>query len=161
MAGIGKCSRPRMKPVRFFEVFKPLVSKTEICEIVICPPFPNIPSAIAETEGTRILVGAQNLYWGKEGAVTGEVSGHMIQALGCTHVIVAHSERRQYFGETEEDVLRKTMAALDFGLTPIVCVGEKLEEREGGATEEGAGRSIRGRHRRLGGEPIREDSHRL
>ena len=135
MAGNWKMYKTPQETHAFFEAFKPLVSKTEICEIVICPPFPNIPMAIAETKGTQIAIGAQNLYWGKEGAVTGEVSGHMIQAMGCTHVIVAHSERRQYFGETEEDVLRKTMAALDYGLTPIVCVGEKLEERESGATE--------------------------
>ena len=80
-------------------------------------------------------MGAQNLYWGKEGAVTGEVSGHMLQAVGCRYVIVGHSERRQYFGETEADVVRKTHAALEYGLTPIVCVGERLEERESDRTE--------------------------
>ncbi len=136
MAGNWKMYKTPEETRAFFEAFKPLVSNTESCEIVICPPFPNIPVAVAEAKGTQISIGAQNLYWGKEGAVTGEVSGYMIQALGCMHVIVAHSERRQYFGETEEDVLRKTMAALDYGLTPIVCVGEKLEERESGATEE-------------------------
>ena len=136
MAGNWKMYKTPDETRAFFDAFKPLVSKTETCEIVVCPPFPNLPAAIAETQGTSISIGAQNLYWGKEGAVTGEVSGHMIQALGCTHVIVAHSERRQYFGETEQDVLRKTMAALDYGLTPIVCVGERLEERESGAMEE-------------------------
>ena len=80
-------------------------------------------------------VGAQNISWAKEGAFTGEISGPMIQAVGATHVIVGHSERRQYFGETDETVLKRTLAALEFGLTPIVCVGERLEEREADMTE--------------------------
>jgi len=135
MAGNWKMYKTPDETRAFFEAFKPLVARATACEIVICPPFPNLPTAVAEARGTQIAIGAQNLYWGKEGAVTGEVSGHMIDAIGCTHVIVAHSERRQYFNETEEDVLRKTIAAIDAGLTPIVCVGEKLEEREAGATE--------------------------
>ena len=135
MAGNWKMYKTPDETHAFFEAFKPLVAGSNHCEIVICPPFPNLPVAVAEARGTNINVGAQNLYWGREGAVTGEVSGHMIQAIGCTHVIVAHSERRQYFNETEEDVLRKTIAAIDNGLTPIVCVGEKLEEREAGDTE--------------------------
>ena len=136
MAGNWKMFKTPDETHAFFESFKPLVAGSDHCEIVICPPFPNLSVAVAATKGTQISVGAQNLYWGKEGAVTGEVSGHMIQAVGCTHVIVAHSERRHYFYETEEDVLRKTMAAIDYGLTPIVCVGEKLEERESGETED-------------------------
>src|SRR5207253_7686338 len=82
-----------------------------------------------------ILVGAQNLHWAKEGAFTGEVSGPMVHATGATHVIIGHSERRQYFGETDETVLKKTVAALDASLAPIVCVGERLEHRESGQTE--------------------------
>jgi triosephosphate isomerase len=119
----------------FFEKFKPLIDSHEHCDVVICPPYPCLPTAVAEANGTKIHIGAQNLYWGKEGAVTGEVSGHMIKAIGCSHVIVAHSERRQYFNETEAEVLKKTVAALEEGLTPIVCVGERLEERESGQTE--------------------------
>ncbi len=135
MAGNWKMYKTPADTRAFFEKFKPLVAECAHCEIVICPPFPNLPAAIEETRGSRIAIGAQNLYWGKEGAVTGEVSGPMIRAVGCTHVIVAHSERRQYFGESETDVLKKTVAALEAGLTPIVCVGERLEERESNRTE--------------------------
>ncbi len=135
MAGNWKMYKTPADTRAFFEKFKPLVAECTHCEIVICPPFPNLPAAVDETRGSRIAIGAQNLYWGREGAVTGEVSGPMIRAVGCTHVIVAHSESRQYFGESEADVLRKTVAALDAGLTPIVCVGERLEERESNRTE--------------------------
>jgi triosephosphate isomerase (TIM) len=119
----------------FFESFKPLVHGKQHCEIVVCPPYPSLPAAVEETHGTKIHIGAQNLYWGKGGPVTGEVCGDMIKSIGCTHVIVGHSERRQYFNEAEAEVLKKTIAALDEGLTPIVCVGERLDERESGQTE--------------------------
>ena len=112
----------------FFESFLPLVEISGHCEIVICPSFLNVETAVTATRGTRIQIGAQNLYWVKEGAFTGEVSGPMIRASGCSHVIVGHSERRQYFGETNVSVLKKTVAALDAGLTPIVCVGEREKE---------------------------------
>ena len=135
MAGNWKMYKTPAETHAFFEKFKPLVAGAQGRDIVICPPFPNVYAAVQEARGTEIQIGAQNLYWGKEGAVTGEISGHMIQAAGCTHVIVGHSERRQFFNEAEEEVLRKTIAALENGLTPIVCVGERLEEREGGMTE--------------------------
>lgn len=135
MAGNWKMYKTPGETRSFFEQFKPLAAGASHCEIVICPPFPNLPAAVQEAQGTNIQIGAQNLYWGREGAVTGEVSGHMIQAVGCSHVIVAHSERRQYFGECEPDVLKKTTAALEWSLTPIVCVGERLEERETEMTE--------------------------
>jgi triosephosphate isomerase len=135
MAGNWKMYKTPAETHAFFEAFKPLVADAVHCDIVICPPFPNLHAAVKEAPGTSIGIGAQNLHWGKEGAVTGEVSGHMLQAVGCTSVIIAHSERRQYFGETEADVVRKTQAALEFGLTPIVCVGERLDEREGNRTE--------------------------
>ena len=135
MAGNWKMYKTPAETHVFFEAFKPLVAACEKTDIAICPPFPNLHAAVKESEGTRIGVGAQNLYWGKEGAVTGEVSGHMLQAVGCRYVIVAHSERRQYFAEGEADVTKKILAALEFDLTPIVCVGERLEERESGNTE--------------------------
>jgi triosephosphate isomerase len=135
MAGNWKMYKNPAETTSFFEEFRPLVEKSEHCEIVICPPFTNIAAAVTAAQGTRIQVGAQNLYWAKEGAFTGEVSAPMIRAAGCTHVIVGHSERRQYFGETDETVLQRTVAALDAGLTPIVCVGERLAERESGETE--------------------------
>jgi triosephosphate isomerase len=99
-------------------------SNSDHCEILICPSFLDVEASVVATSGTRIQIGAQNLYWEKKGAFTGEVSGPMIKRAGCSHVIVGHSERRRYFGETNETVFKKTVAALDAGLTPIVCVGE-------------------------------------
>jgi triosephosphate isomerase (TIM) len=144
MAGNWKMYKTPAETHIFFEAFKPLVADSARCEIVICPPFPNLHAAVKETQGSNIAIGAQNLHWGREGAVTGEVSGHMLQAVGCSSVIIAHSERRQYFGETESDVVRKAQAALEYGLTPIVCVGERLEEREGNRTEEVLGEQFNG-----------------
>jgi triosephosphate isomerase (TIM) len=135
MAGNWKMYKTPAETHAFFEAFKPLVRQSPVCEIVICPPFPDLHAAINEAQGSDVAIGAQNLHWGREGAVTGEVSGHMLQAIGCRYVIIAHSERRQYFGETEPDVVRKTEAALEYQLIPIVCVGERLEERESGRTE--------------------------
>src|SRR5712672_3670380 len=109
----------------FFETFRPLVKESGHCEIVICPSFLELGSAVTATRGTSIQVGAQNLHWAKEGAFTGEVSAARIRASGCSHVIIGHSERREYFGETNESALKKTVAALDAGLIPIVCVGER------------------------------------
>lgn len=112
----------------FFKSFLPLVERAAHCEIVICPSFLDVENAVNATRGTRVRIGAQNLYWENEGAFTGEVSGPMIKASGCSHVIVGHSERRRYFGETNDTVLKKTKAALDAGLTPIVCLGERQEK---------------------------------
>ena len=113
-----------------------MVADAADCDIVICPPFPCLAAAVEAALGSNIGIGAQNLYWGKEGAFTGEVSGNMLQAVGCTYVIVGHSERRQYFGETDQSVQQKTAAAIAAGLKPIVCVGETLAEREAGKTLE-------------------------
>ena len=135
MAGNWKMYKTPAETTAFFEKFRPLVEKTEHCEIVICPPYTDIAAAVAGAQGTRIGIGAQDLYWAKEGAFTGEVSGPMIKACGCSHVLVGHSERRQYFEETDETVLQRTIAALDAGLAPIVCVGEHLADRESGETE--------------------------
>jgi triosephosphate isomerase len=135
MAGNWKMYKTPAETTAFFEKFRPLVASSEHCEVVICPPFTDLAAAVDAAKGTRIRIGAQNIAWAKEGAFTGETSGPMIAAVGATHTIVGHSERRQYFGETDETVLQRTQAALEFGLTPIVCVGERLEEREGGKTE--------------------------
>jgi triosephosphate isomerase len=108
----------------FFEAFRPLIKPPINCEVVICPPFLSLEAAIGATHGTGIQIGAQNLHWAKEGACTGEISGAMIRASGGSHVIVGHSERRKYFCETNESVSKKILAALDAGLTPIVCIGE-------------------------------------
>jgi triosephosphate isomerase len=135
MAGNWKMYKTPAETAAFFLAFRPLIAAAGHCEIVICPPFIDLPAAVASARGTSIRLGAQNLYWAKEGAFTGEVSGPMICAAGASHVIVGHSERRQFFGETDETVLKRTVAALDAGLTPIVCVGELLEHREAGRTE--------------------------
>ena len=135
MAGNWKMYKTPAETTAFFEKFRPLAGQAEHCEVVICPPFTNLAAAVAAAQGTRIHIGAQNIGWAKEGAFTGEISGPMIVAAGATYAIVGHSERRQYFAETDETVLKRTQAALEFGLTPIVCVGERLEERESGNTE--------------------------
>ena len=121
--------------VSFFDEFKPLVAGADHCQILLCTPFPALTAAVDTVRGTDIAVGAQNLHWEKQGAFTGEVSASMIKAAGCSHVLVGHSERRQYFGETNATVLKRTLAALDGDLTPIVCIGETLDERESGGTE--------------------------
>jgi len=120
----------------FFRDFLPLVKDHTRDEIVVCPPYLAVNAAVEAAKGSNVAVGAQNLYWEKEGAFTGEVSAGMILATGCTHVIIGHSERRQYFGETDDSVNLKLKSALEAGLTPIVCVGEVLEEREAGLTDD-------------------------
>jgi len=105
-------------------------------EVVLCPPFTSLQAVAEELAGTPVALGAQNLHWEREGAYTGEVSGEMLAALGCRYVIVGHSERRTHFGESDEAVARKLMAARRCGMVPILCVGETLEEREAGRTEE-------------------------
>jgi triosephosphate isomerase len=135
MAGNWKMYKTPAETTAFFEKFRPLVETSEHCEIVICPPFTSLAAAVDATRQTRIRVGAQNIGWAKEGAFTGEICGPMLIAVGATHAIIGHSERRQYFCETDATVLKRTQAALEAGLTPIVCVGERLEEREAGNTE--------------------------
>ncbi len=136
MAGNWKLFKTPAETATFFDKFNGLVAQVSHCEIVLCPPFVDIAAAVAGTKGTNVEVGAQNLYWAKEGAFTGEVSGPMIAATGAKWVIIGHSERRQFFGETDETVLKRTIAALEAGLKPIVCVGEMLAERENGTTND-------------------------
>jgi triosephosphate isomerase len=106
------------------------------CDIVIAPPFTAIHSAVEAARGSQIAIGAQDVFWEKEGAFTGEVSPQMLVEAGCRYVIIGHSERRQFFGETDETVAKKTKTALAAGLTPIVCIGEMLQDREAGETEQ-------------------------
>jgi triosephosphate isomerase len=120
----------------FFRDFLPLVAEHTRDEIVICPPYIDLCAAVQATKETNVAIGAQDLHWEKEGAYTGEICPRMLLDVGCTHVIVGHSERRQYFGETDDIVNFKLKAALEAGLTPILCVGEVLEEREAGLTED-------------------------
>lgn len=135
MAGNWKMYKTAAETSAFFEKFNPLVAQCTTRDIVICPTFVSLPAAVAATKGTQIGIGGQNLYFIKEGAYTGEISGPMLAAVGAKWVIIGHSERRQYFGETDASVLKKTVAALEAGLKPIVCVGERLEDREAGNTE--------------------------
>ena len=120
----------------FFTEFLPMVAGHSRDEIVVCPPFVDLHAAVAAAHGSNVAIGAQNIHWAKEGAFTGEVSPEMLTAIQVTHVIIGHSERRQYFNETDDTVNRKLEIALENGLTPIVCVGEVLEEREAGLTED-------------------------
>lgn len=111
-----------------------LAAEQTQCEIVVAPPFPSIPTAVEAAKGTAILVSGQNLHWEDHGAFTGEVAGPMLKEAGCSYVIIGHSERRQYFGETDGTVNLKIAAAQRHGLMPIFCMGETLEEREAGTT---------------------------
>jgi triosephosphate isomerase (TIM) len=120
----------------FVNDFLPLVAGHYRDEIVLCPPFVDLAVTVDAVKGSGVFVGAQNVHWAHEGAFTGEVSAHMLNAVGVTHVIIGHSERRQYFAETDDTVNRRLEMALDAGLTPIVCVGEVLEERESGLTDD-------------------------
>ena len=119
----------------FFDAFRPLVAESKHCDIVVAPPFTALIVAAEAMRGSAIAIAAQNLHGRPEGAFTGEVSARMLVEAGCTAVIIGHSERRQYFNETDQTVHLKTKAALEEGLTPIVCVGEILSERESNLTE--------------------------
>jgi triosephosphate isomerase len=136
MAGNWKMYKTPVETRTFFEKFRPLVAGCTHCEIVIFPPALDLEAAVECARGTAIEVGGQNIYWAQEGAFTGEISAQMLRAIGCRWVLVAHSERRQYFGETNESAAKKIVAALDAGLTPIYCVGETASEREAGKTEQ-------------------------
>ena len=136
MAGNWKMYKTAQRTAAFFEQFSPLVENVLSCEIVIFPVAIAIPAAVQAVEETSVRIGGQNIYWAKEGAFTGEISGDMLRAAGAEWVLVGHSERRHYFHETDADVLRKAQAALEAGLTPIICVGEKLEDHKAGKTNE-------------------------
>jgi triosephosphate isomerase (TIM) len=120
----------------FVAALLPHVWEHERDEIVLCPTFVAIPAVVEATRDSRIEVGGQDMFWEKEGAYTGAISATMLRAAGCSHVVLGHSERRQYFGETDDTVNRKLKAALVAGLKPIVCVGEVLQEREAGVTDD-------------------------
>jgi triosephosphate isomerase len=126
----------------FLHTFLPLVKDQTQSEIVICPPAVDLPTAVHAVKGTEVLVGAQNMHFAEEGAFTGEISASMLVSLGVSHVIIGHSERRQYFAESDDDVNRKLIAALKHHLVPIVCIGENEEQRERGLTEEVVCRQI-------------------
>jgi triosephosphate isomerase (TIM) len=120
----------------FFRDFLSMVEGHDRDEIVVCPTYLAIDAAVQAAKGSEVAIGAQDLHWEKEGAFTGEICASMLVAAGATHVLIGHSERRQYFGETDDTVNLKLKAAIEAGLIPIVCVGEVLEEREAGLTDD-------------------------
>ena len=135
VAGNWKMYKTASEAVGLVTVLKSLIEGLEV-EVAVCPPFTSLQAVHAALEGSAIGLGAQNMHWEEEGAFTGEISAGMVLAAGCTYVILGHSERRQFCGETDEMVNRKLVCALEAGLRPIVCVGESLAEREAGRTEE-------------------------
>ncbi len=142
IAGNWKMNKTRPEAKTLIEALVPL-AKDAGCEVVICVPFTNLETAVELTKGTNIKVGAQNCHFAKSGAYTGEISADMLTEVGVEYVVLGHSERRQYFGETDETVNKRTKAALEAGLKPIVCVGELLWERECNITEEVIARQIK------------------
>ncbi|MEF9853550.1 MAG: triose-phosphate isomerase [Hydrogenoanaerobacterium sp.] len=135
IAGNWKMNKTRPQAKALIEELKPLVADAK-CDVVICVPYTNLETALEATKGSNIKVGAENCHWAASGAFTAEISAEMLTELGVTYVVIGHSERRQYFGETDVTVNKRVRAALDAGLNVILCVGELLEQREQGITEE-------------------------
>ena len=135
IAGNWKMNKTASEAAVLVDELIPAV-KDATCEVVICTPFTDLVTAVAKTKGTNIHVGAENVHFEKSGAFTGEISADMLVDLGVEYVIVGHSERRQYFAETDQTVNKRTLAALNAGLKVILCVGESLQQREEGVTEE-------------------------
>ncbi len=143
IAGNWKMFKTREQTGAFFDALIPEIQDVEHCGIVVAPPFTALSTAVDETEGTPVEISAQDVHWEKEGAFTGEVSVRMLLDAGCAYTIIGHSERRQYFGETDESVDRKVRAAIGGGLKAIVCVGEVLAERDAGQAVEIVRRQLR------------------
>ena len=135
IAGNWKMNNTAAQGVALVNELKPLVADAE-CDVVVCVPFTDIPAVSEALKGSNIALGAKNVHFAEKGAYTGEISAAMLKEYGVKYVIIGHSERRQYFGETNETVNKRMHAALAAGLIPIVCVGESLEERETGKTEQ-------------------------
>ena len=134
IAGNWKMNKTPAEATALINEMKPLVADAD-CEVVLCVPFVDLSAALAAAEGSNIKIGAENCHWAESGAYTGEVSTGMLKEMGVEYVVIGHSERRTYFGETDQTVNLRTLAALKAGLKPIVCVGETLEQRELGYTE--------------------------
>lgn len=135
IAGNWKMHKTINEAISFIEELRPLVQDSK-CEVVVCPTFLSLPAVVEACKNTNIMVGAQNMHFEEQGAFTGEVSPSMLTELGVKYVIIGHSERRQYFNETDDTVNKKLKAAFNNSLIPILCVGESLNERESGITEE-------------------------
>ena len=134
IAGNWKMNMLPNEAIDFIQELTPLVKDTKN-HVILCVPYTDLFYALLNVQGTNIKIGAQNMHWEEKGAYTGEVSGQMLKSIGVEYVIIGHSERRQYFSETDETVNKKIKSALTNGLKPIVCVGETLEQREAGETE--------------------------
>ncbi len=132
IAGNWKMNTTRAETLSLIQALIQKTGTIDKTTIMVAPPFPNLEIAAGLVQNSKIRLGAQNLFWEEKGAYTGEVSALMLQDLKCTYVIIGHSERRQYFKETDEEVNKKTAAALKHGLFPVICVGETLEQREKG-----------------------------
>ena len=143
IAGNWKMHKTVSESVAFVRALEKNCAGVDGREILVCPPFTSLSSVKAVVEGTKIMLGAQNLHWETQGAFTGEVSGPMLKEIGCHYVIVGHSERRQYFGETDQTVNKKMKAIFQYGMVPIVCVGETLKEREDGSQFKVVERQVR------------------
>lgn len=141
IAGNWKMNKTVAETRQFIRELIPLVAGVKN-RVALCVPYTDLAAAVEETKGTNIAVGAQNVHWAESGAFTGEISVAMLKEIGVEYVVIGHSERRQYFGETDETVLKRTLAALGGGLKPIVCVGETLAERESGKTRDVLERQI-------------------
>ena len=142
IAGNWKMNKTPAEAKELLNAVAPLVKDAD-CEVIACVPFVDLQTALEVTEGTNIKIGAENFHWAESGAFTGEISAKMLSSMGVEYVVLGHSERRQYFGETDETVNKRTKAALAEGLKPIVCVGELLWERECDITEEVIARQIK------------------
>lgn len=144
IAGNWKMHKTAAESAALVREIHALTNGVQDVEIVVCPPFTSLAAAAGAVNGTNIGLGAQNMHWEDKGAFTGEIAPGMLKDIGCTHVIIGHSERRQYFAETDQTVNNKLKAALKAGLQPIVCVGETLAEREANATEQVVGVQVKG-----------------
>lgn len=136
IAGNWKMNKTPSEGKALIEEMKTMLSKTKWCEVVLCVPFTDIQAAVKAAKGSKIAIGAENMHFEKSGAFTGEISADMLKELGVKYVIIGHSERRQYFNETDETCNKKVKTALENGLRPILCVGESLAEREQDVTME-------------------------
>lgn len=135
IAGNWKMNMLPNEAIEYIQAFEPMVKESK-AEIILCVPYTDLFYCLMNAQGTNIKIGAQNMHFAEKGAYTGEISGKMLKSIGVEYVIIGHSERRQYFAETDESVNKKIKAAFENELKPIVCVGETLEQRESGITNE-------------------------
>jgi triosephosphate isomerase (TIM) len=144
LAGNWKMHKTRQDAADLANALAASVGTYQQAEVVLCPTFTSLESVANAIRGTRIKLGAQNCHWEDQGAFTGEISPPMLKDAGCEYVIIGHSERRQFFGETDEGINKKAQALYKHGLTPIICVGETLEQREGNKTSDVVSTQVRG-----------------